>query len=253
MRGEPIHLSRKEFALLALLARAPTYTFTRAELLREVWGFQTSEIKTRTLDSHAHRLRIKLSAPTDPYIVNVWGVGYRLVDPGADRVTATAALCGWAAAAVATALALAVRHALDDGREAVARACHELRGPLTAARLGLSLQLRADEGSRDRLRAIDTELSRAALALDDLAVARRGDWSGPRLTAVERVDVAALVADAVEAARGRAHAAGGSGSGAPARSGVQRGAVSAQRRRRGPAPVGRCGATACASRRRSAT
>jgi DNA-binding response OmpR family regulator len=85
VRGEPIHLSRKEFALLALLARAPTYTFTRAELLREVWGFHTSEIKTRTLDSHAHRLRIKLSAPTDSYIVNVWGVGYRLVDPELDR------------------------------------------------------------------------------------------------------------------------------------------------------------------------
>jgi signal transduction histidine kinase len=123
-------------------------------------------------------------------------------------MTATAALCGWAAAAVATALALAVRHALDDGREAVARACHELRGPLTAARLGLSLQLRADEGSHDRLRAIDTELSRAALALDDLAVARRGDWTGPRLTAIERVDVSGLVADAVEAARGHAQAAG---------------------------------------------
>jgi signal transduction histidine kinase len=131
-------------------------------------------------------------------------------------VTATAALCGWGAAAVATALALLIRHALDDGREAVARACHELRGPLTAARLGLSLQLRADEGSRvradersrDRLRAIDTELSRAALALDDLSVARRGEWSGPRLTALERVDVAVLVADAVEAACGHAHAAG---------------------------------------------
>ena len=85
VRGEPIHLSRKEFALLALLARAPTNTYTRAELLREVWGFHTSEIKTRTLDSHAHRLRIKLSAPTDPYIVNVWGVGYRLIDPGLER------------------------------------------------------------------------------------------------------------------------------------------------------------------------
>ena len=123
-------------------------------------------------------------------------------------MTATAALCGWAAAAVATALALLVRHTLDDGREAVARACHELRGPLTAARLGLSLQLRADDGSGDRLRAIDTELSRAALALDDLSVARRGDWTGPRLTRLERVDVGLLVADAVEAARGQAHAAG---------------------------------------------
>jgi DNA-binding response OmpR family regulator len=85
VRGEPIHLSRKEFALLALLAQAPTYAFTRAELLREVWGFHNSEIKTRTLDSHAHRLRIKLSSRTDRYIVNVWGVGYRLVEPGPDR------------------------------------------------------------------------------------------------------------------------------------------------------------------------
>jgi DNA-binding response OmpR family regulator len=85
VRGEPLHLSRKEFALLAVLARAPTYTFTRAQLLLEVWGFHTSEIKTRTLDSHAHRLRIKLSTPTDPYIINVWGVGYRLVEPGSDR------------------------------------------------------------------------------------------------------------------------------------------------------------------------
>jgi signal transduction histidine kinase len=123
-------------------------------------------------------------------------------------VTATAALCGWVAAAVATALALAVRHALDDGREAVARACHELRGPLTAARLGLSLQLRSEAGSPERLRAIDVELSRAALALDDLAVARHGEWRGPRLTELQRVDIATLVVDAVEAARGRAQAAG---------------------------------------------
>ena len=83
--GEPIHLSRKEFALLALLASEPTRTFTRAELLRQVWGFETNEVKTRTLDSHAHRLRIKLSSPTDRYISNVWGVGYRLADPGAER------------------------------------------------------------------------------------------------------------------------------------------------------------------------
>ena len=92
--------------------------------------------------------------------------------------------------------------------------------------------------------AIDTELSRAALALDDLAVARRGEWSGPRLTALERVDVAVLVADAVEAARGRAHAAGvglwlveRAGGSAAAAGGAG----------------GRCGGTACASRRRSGT
>ncbi len=80
VRGEPIHLSRTEFALLGLLASAPTRTFTRAELLRNVWGVEPSQIKTRTLDSHAHRLRAKLSAPNDGYVFNVWGVGYRLLE-----------------------------------------------------------------------------------------------------------------------------------------------------------------------------
>ena len=35
---------------------------------------------TRTLDSHACRLRHKLGAHGDRYVVNVWGVGYRLID-----------------------------------------------------------------------------------------------------------------------------------------------------------------------------
>jgi DNA-binding response OmpR family regulator len=81
VRGEPVHLSRKEFSLLRLLASAPTRTFTRTELLREVWGFHTDGVRTRTLDSHAHRLRGKLSVPGERHVVNVWGVGYRLIDP----------------------------------------------------------------------------------------------------------------------------------------------------------------------------
>jgi DNA-binding response OmpR family regulator len=36
--------------------------------------------QTRTLDSHAFRLRRKLNAAGDRFVVNVWGVGYRLVD-----------------------------------------------------------------------------------------------------------------------------------------------------------------------------
>ena len=35
---------------------------------------------TRTLDSHACRLRHKLGVNGDRYVVNVWGVGYRLID-----------------------------------------------------------------------------------------------------------------------------------------------------------------------------
>jgi DNA-binding response OmpR family regulator len=57
--------------------------FTREELLRGVWGFQSLGV-TRTLDSHAFRLRHKLNAHGDSFVVNVWGVGYRLVDGSLD-------------------------------------------------------------------------------------------------------------------------------------------------------------------------
>jgi DNA-binding response OmpR family regulator len=80
LRGEPVELSSKEFALLRALATDPTRVFTREELLRDVWGFRSLGT-TRTLDSHACRLRRKLGAAGDRYVINVWGVGYRLVDP----------------------------------------------------------------------------------------------------------------------------------------------------------------------------
>ena len=76
-----IHLSKKEFGLLRMLASAPTRTFTREELLRDVWGFRAPGATTRTLDSHAHRLRRKLGGAQVAFVINVWGVGYRLIDP----------------------------------------------------------------------------------------------------------------------------------------------------------------------------
>ena len=81
VRGEPVALSKKEFALLRALASDPTRVFTREELLRGVWNFMAMG-QTRTLDSHAFRLRQKLSRSGDRFVVNVWGVGYRLVDGG---------------------------------------------------------------------------------------------------------------------------------------------------------------------------
>ena len=79
LRGARVRLSQKEFALLRRLAAEPTRVFTKAELLRDVWGFRAFGA-TRTLDSHACRLRQKLSVHGGGYVVNVWGVGYRLVD-----------------------------------------------------------------------------------------------------------------------------------------------------------------------------
>jgi len=79
LHGERVDLSQKEFALLRTLAAAPTKVFTKEELLRTVWGFRSLGT-TRTLDSHACRLRRKLNARGESFVVNVWGVGYRLVD-----------------------------------------------------------------------------------------------------------------------------------------------------------------------------
>ncbi len=83
LRGERLHLSKKEFALLRALAAEPTRVFTREELLKGVWGFRTLGT-TRTLDSHAARLRRKLTCAGDKFVINVWGVGYRLVDGSLD-------------------------------------------------------------------------------------------------------------------------------------------------------------------------
>jgi DNA-binding response OmpR family regulator len=80
VRGEAVHLAGKEFELLAALAAEPHRVFTKEELLRDVWGYR-SFTRTRTLDSHVSRLRSKLERePGDHFVVNVWGVGYKLVD-----------------------------------------------------------------------------------------------------------------------------------------------------------------------------
>jgi DNA-binding response OmpR family regulator len=79
VHGLPVVLAAKEFELLVKLATDPMRVFTKEELLRDVWGFVALG-RTRTLDSHASRLRRKLAlAGAEGCIVNVWGVGYRLL------------------------------------------------------------------------------------------------------------------------------------------------------------------------------
>jgi len=79
--GRRVALAQKEYELLVKLASDPARVFTKEQLLREVWGFRLMG-RTRTLDSHASRLRRKLAAVSGrPWVVNQWGVGYRLVEP----------------------------------------------------------------------------------------------------------------------------------------------------------------------------
>ncbi|MDA0164866.1 response regulator transcription factor [Solirubrobacter ginsenosidimutans] len=87
LRGRKVALAAKEYALLRTLASAPTRVFTKEELLRDVWGFRTHG-STRTLDSHACRLRQKLRRHGDQFVVNVWGVGYSLLDGPAESEAA---------------------------------------------------------------------------------------------------------------------------------------------------------------------
>jgi len=88
--GAEVHLARKEFLLLRVLAGDPTRVFRKDELLRAVWGLRHPSGPTRTLDSHASRLRRKLDPGRHRFVVNCWGIGYRLLDslddaePGAD-------------------------------------------------------------------------------------------------------------------------------------------------------------------------
>jgi DNA-binding response OmpR family regulator len=77
--GEAVQLSAREYDLLVALAEDPERVFRKEDLLRDVWGFRSLG-RTRTLDSHASRLRRKLNRPGGTaYVLNVWGVGYRLV------------------------------------------------------------------------------------------------------------------------------------------------------------------------------
>ena len=80
VRDTAVLLSAKEFELVAKLASEPHRVFTKEQLLREVWEYRSLG-RTRTLESHASRVRKKLCLlPDDHFIVNVWGVGYRLLE-----------------------------------------------------------------------------------------------------------------------------------------------------------------------------
>jgi signal transduction histidine kinase len=113
-------------------------------------------------------------------------------------MSASLAVAGWLAA---LACATAARIVLARRTQLVERACHELRGPLTSARLAVELASRRPDAPRAPLQAIELELGRAGRALDDLSAARRGARAPGR---VETFELVALLRDAVEAARPRA-------------------------------------------------
>jgi len=73
----PVHLTKLEFALLATLANSAGDIVSRDELMLNVWGYGP-EIRTRTMDVHLRRLRVKLGSYSRQHIETVFGLGYRL-------------------------------------------------------------------------------------------------------------------------------------------------------------------------------
>jgi DNA-binding response OmpR family regulator len=78
--GEPVEMTRKEFAILRFLASRAGDVVTRDDLLNEVWGYE-SYPSSRTVDNHVAGLRAKLERDSSQpeHIKTVHGVGYKFV------------------------------------------------------------------------------------------------------------------------------------------------------------------------------
>ena len=81
VQGKRLDLTVKEFDLLWLLAGNPGKTFTRKQLLQDIWGF-SFEGYEHTITSHINRLRLKLEQDLNnpKYILTAWGSGYRFAE-----------------------------------------------------------------------------------------------------------------------------------------------------------------------------
>jgi len=81
VEGEPVHLTRTEFALLQALAEQPGRALTRVEMIEEGLGY-SYEGMDRTVDSHIKNLRRKLdeAGGAAHLVETVFGVGYRLAE-----------------------------------------------------------------------------------------------------------------------------------------------------------------------------
>ncbi len=77
--GQPVELRPMELELLLALVARPDETLTRAQLLENVWGYN-SGVVSRTIDTHMGELRRKLEAdPSAPrHLLSVRKVGYQL-------------------------------------------------------------------------------------------------------------------------------------------------------------------------------
>ncbi len=79
--NKQVELSPKEFDMLVLLASNPGKTYSRADLLNQVWGVDFEGFE-HTVNSHINRLRSKIEKNMNEpeFILTTWGVGYKFKD-----------------------------------------------------------------------------------------------------------------------------------------------------------------------------
>lgn len=75
LAGQPLSLSQREFDLLTAFMRQPGVVLSVEQLQKQLYGWG-EEIASNAIEVHLHHLRRKLA---EPWIVNVRGVGYKLV------------------------------------------------------------------------------------------------------------------------------------------------------------------------------
>jgi two-component system response regulator RegX3 len=78
LQGNEVHLTPREFDILAMLMRDPGAVVSRDDLLRRLWG-TTWAVQTKAIDVHVSSLRRKLGDPA--WVETVRGVGFRLGAP----------------------------------------------------------------------------------------------------------------------------------------------------------------------------
>ncbi len=81
LNGTRLSLTPKEYDLLILLAGNPGHSYTRDQLLEQVWGYEFSGYE-HTVNTHINRLRSKIETDINQprFILTTWGVGYRFSD-----------------------------------------------------------------------------------------------------------------------------------------------------------------------------
>ena len=91
LRGQDLPLTNREFALALFFFRNAGKMMSRSHILEEIWGIESREVSTRTVDTHVSRLRKKMHFGDDNgwRLLSVYQHGYRIekVDPtgAADR------------------------------------------------------------------------------------------------------------------------------------------------------------------------